>query len=190
MRRTSMLVIGLIMLVLALAVAGCGGGGSKESAATTEAATTEAAVTDEATTEAATTQAAETTATETTEAEATTTAPDLSALSSAKCRELAESAAGLSSAFTGAAGDFDVKKAAAFYQELAKKVPSEIRADFQVIADFVSKYAEVAGNLKPGETPDPAMIAKLQKLATEIDQAKLTQASQNISAWVQKGCKS
>jgi hypothetical protein len=37
-------------------------------------------------------------------------------------------------------------------------------------------------------TPDAATIAKLQKLATEIDQKKLTAASTHISASVQKNC--
>jgi hypothetical protein len=31
-----------------------------------------------------------------------------------------------------------------------------------------------------------AKVAKLQKLATEIEQAKITAASTHISAWVQK----
>jgi hypothetical protein len=53
----------------------------------------------------------------------------------------------------------------------------------------MSKVADVAGNLKPGQTPDPATLQKLQKLATSIDTQKLTQASQNITAWVAKNCK-
>jgi len=32
------------------------------------------------------------------------------------------------------------------------------------------------------------MIARLQKLSTQIDQAKLATASANIGAWVQKNC--
>jgi hypothetical protein len=38
-----------------------------------------------------------------------------------------------------------------------------------VVADYFSKIADVAGNLKAGQTPDAAAIAKLQKLSTEID---------------------
>ena len=38
----------------------------------------------------------------------------------------------------------------------------------------MSKVADVAGNLKPGQTPDPATLQKLQKLATSIDTQKLT----------------
>jgi hypothetical protein len=52
----------------------------------------------------------------------------------------------------------------------------------------MTKIAAVAGNLKPGQVPDAATVAKLQKLSTEIDTKKLTQASQNITAWVSKNC--
>jgi hypothetical protein len=41
---------------------------------------------------------------------------------------------------------------------------------------------------RPGTTPDEAMIARLQKLSTQVDQGKLTQAGQNISDWAQKNC--
>ncbi len=189
MRRTSMLVVALLVLALAIVTAGCGGGGSKSAAteaatteATTEAATTEAATTEAATTEAATTEQA------TTEA-ATTTTSGLSGFSAGKCRDLAESGQKLSAAFSGGTSGQSLKKYSELLQEFAKKVPSDIRGDFKVLADYVSKIADVTGSLKAGQTPDPQVLAKLQKLATQIDQAKLTQASQNITAWIQKNCK-
>jgi uncharacterized membrane protein YdbT with pleckstrin-like domain len=184
MRRTSMVALALFMLVLVLVTAGCGGGGSKNAAATeatTEAATTEVATTEAATTEAATTEAA------TTEA-ATTTTANLSGFSAGKCRDLAESGQKLSQAFSGGTSGQSLKKYAALLQDFAKKVPSDVRADFQVLADYVSKIAEVAGKVKPGQTPDPQTLAKLQQVATSINQQKLTQASQHITTWVQKNC--
>jgi hypothetical protein len=182
MRRKAMLVLALTLLAaLGLVAAGCGGSSSK-SAATTEAATTEAATTEAATTEATTTEAATTEATTT---EATTTT-NLSGFSSGKCRELENLSKKFSAAFTGS--DQNLKKEAELVQDFAKKVPSEIRADFQLIADYFSKIADVAGNLKPGQTPDPQTLAKLQKVATEVDQAKLQEASQRITAWGQKNC--
>jgi hypothetical protein len=191
MRRTSMLVVGLTVLAVAVLAAGCGGGSKSAAtteAVTTEAATTEAATTEEVTTEAATTEEA-TTEAETTEA-ATTTTSGFAGLSGGKCRDLAESSQKLSAAFTGAASGDALKKQAELLQDFAKKVPSEIRADFQVLADYVSTFAGLAAGLKAGQTPDPQTLAKLQKAATEIDQAKLTQASQNVAAWVQKNCAS
>jgi hypothetical protein len=185
MRRTSMLVVALLVLALAIVTAGCGGGGSKSAA--TEAATTEAATTQAATTEAATTEA--TTTEQATTQAATTTTSGLSGFSAGKCRDLAESGQKLSAAFSGGTSGQSLKKYSELLQEFAKKVPSDIRGDFKVLADYVSKIADVTGSLKAGQTPDPQVLAKLQKLATQIDQAKLTQASQNITAWVQKNCK-
>jgi hypothetical protein len=193
MRRKSIAALVLTLIAaLALVAAGCGGG-SKNTAATTttEAATTEAATTEATTNETATTEAATTEAT-TTEAattEATTTTGLSGLASTGNCRELTNLAKKYQTAFSGAGQGADLKKAAAAMQEFAKKAPGDIKADFQVVADYFSKIAEATGSLKPGKTPDAATAAKLQKLATEIDQTKLTQASQNITAWVQKNCK-
>jgi len=187
MRRTSTLVLGATALaVLAFVAAGCGGGGSKESAATTTEetvpATTEALTTEAVTTEATTTAPATT--------KATTTTSNLGGLASTKnCRELAELGQKFSAAFTGAANAQDLKTEARLLKEFADRTPSDIRADFEVLADYMTKVADAAGGLKAGETPDAATIAKLQKLSTQIDQAKLTAASTHISAWVQKNCK-
>ena len=186
MRRTLTLVLGLTMLALfALTAAGCGGGGNKESAgttteatvpATTEAATTEAATTEAATTEAATTQAV-------------TTTSKLAGIASAKnCRDLAEVGQKFSAAFSGAAKAQNLKKEAQLLKEFADRAPAEIRDDFEVLGDYMTKIANAVGNLKPGATPNAQTLAKLQKLSTEIDQQKLTRASTNISAWVQKNC--
>ena len=182
MRRKSVLVLCLALVgVLALVAVGCGGGGKKSAATTTEAVTTEAATTEATTTEAVTTEAATT--------EATTTS-NLSGIASAKdCKDLTDLSQKFSAAFSGSANGGDVKKQAALFQEFADRAPSDIRADFQVIAKYFTKVAEVAGSLKPGTTPDAATIAKLQKLQTEVDQTKLTQAGQHISAWAQKNCK-
>jgi hypothetical protein len=185
MRRKSVLVLCLALVgVLALVAAGCGGGGKKSAATTTEAVTTEAATTEATTTEATTTEAVTTEAATT---EATTTS-NLSGISG-KCKEFADLGQKFSAAFSGSANGGDVKKQAALFQQLADKAPSDIRADFQLIAKYFSKVAEVAGGLKAGTTPDAATIAKLQKLQTEVDQTKLTQAGQHISAWAQKNCK-
>jgi hypothetical protein len=179
MRRTSIALLGLTLIaVFALVAAGCGGGGSKNSAATT----TEAA----ATTEAATTEAATTEATTT---EATTTTSSLSGFASAaNCRELATLGQKLSSASSGSTSGADIEKQAKLFKEFADKTPKDIRPDFQLLADYLSKYAGVLGSLKAGQTPDPATIAKLQKVATSIDTQKVAQASQNIQAWAAKNC--
>jgi hypothetical protein len=182
MRRTSTLALGLTLLAaLAFLAAGCGGGSEKAAATTTEA-------TVPATTEAATTEA--TTAAPPTTTYPTTTTSNLGGIASAKnCRELASLGQKFSSAFSGAANAQDLKKEAQILKEFADRTPSDIRPDFEALADYMTKIADAAGGLKPGATPDAATIAKLQKLATEVDQKKLTAASTHISAWVQMNCK-
>ncbi len=183
MRRTSIALLGSTLIaVFALVAAGCGGGGSKNSAATTTeaAATTEAATTEATTTEATTTEAT---------TEATTTTSSLSGFASAaNCRELATLGQKFSSASSGSTSGADIEKQAKLFKEFADKTPKDIRPDFQLLADYLSKYAGVLGSLKAGKTPDPATIAKLQKVATSIDTQKVAQASQNIQAWAAKNC--
>jgi hypothetical protein len=186
MHRRKLAVLCLALLAaLTLVATGCGSS-SKNSAATTEAATTEVATTTEdATTEEATT---EETTTEATTTKATTTSALGGLVTSGKCKDLANLQK-YSQALGGTSGNQNLKQTAQVVQQFADKAPSDIKADFQVYADFLSKVASVAGDLKPGQTPDAATLAKLQKLSTEIDTQKLTQASQNITAWVAKNCK-
>jgi predicted small secreted protein len=182
----------LVLVAVALSLAACGGGGGKSStpaAETTTAATTTEAVT---TTEAATTVEAATTAT--TEAAGTTTVaapppppPAVSGIANADCRRLADVSTKLSQALSGTGGT-DIQKTAKFLQDFANQAPSDIRADFKAIADAYSKIADALKGVDLTKQQDPQTLAKLQKLATEIDQAKLTKASSNISAWVQKNC--
>jgi hypothetical protein len=157
-----------------LAAAGCGGG---KSTTTTQGASTETTTgTSETTTEAATTT--------------TGTTGALGALLSSKnCRDLITSTTGFSQALAGTGGT-DLDKAAELMKQFAAKTPAEIRPDFEVLAAAYSKYAEALKgvDLKSGKAPSPEVIARLQKLSTEIDQAKLTQASQHIGAWVRKNC--
>jgi hypothetical protein len=197
MRRTSLALFGAILLaVFALAAAGCGGGGDSDNAAattttevTTEAVTTEAATTEAATTEAATTEAATTEAVTTTEATTTSSSGSTGFASAANCRELTALGQKLSAATSGSGSGNDLKKQAQLMQDFADKVPEEIRADFKVLADYIAKYANILGDLKAGETPDPAQVAELQKALT-ADAAKVSQASQRLSTWATKNCRS
>jgi hypothetical protein len=178
MRRTSIHASALAVLAaLLLLAAGCGGG--KKAAETTTASAP-------ATTQAATTEAASTGAGSTA---ASTTGSSLSGLaSSSNCKDLADLGAQYSKAITGAANGQDLKKTGQLLEEFASKTPSEIRPDFKVVADAYSKLAGTIGTLKPGATPDPATLAKLQKLIAGLDQARLTQATQHISKWLRQNC--
>lgn len=166
-----------------LAASGCGGG---KSTTTTQGASTGTTTgTSETTTEASGTTT--TTATTTTGA-----AGALGALLSSKnCRDLVNSSANFSQAVAGMnAAGADLQKSEALMKQFAAKTPADIRPDFEVLAAAYAKYAEALKgvDLKSGKAPSAEVIARLQKLSTAIDQAKLAKASQHIAAWIQKNC--
>jgi hypothetical protein len=184
MRRTTITAFAVILLAaLALLAAGCGGG-SKNSAATTEATTTEATTTEATTTEAATTEA---TTTEAATTQATNTTSLGGIASTGNCKELEDLSTKLSSVFSSSnPNSADLKKEAQVLNEFADKAPSEIKSEFQTVAQFVSKVADIYGNVKPGQVPDAATLQKIQGLQT--DAQKVSAAGQKIAAWAQKNC--
>ena len=124
---------------------------------------------------------------------ATTSSSSSSGLSSiataGNCKQLSDLSASFSKAITGV-GENDFEKRAKLLKEFADKTPSDIRPDFEVLADAFAQVRVALKDihLKPGKVPDAATLAKLQKLSTSIDQAAVTKASTNISAWAQKNC--
>jgi hypothetical protein len=181
-RRPAQIVMIVLTLVLAVGAAGCGSSSSTTTTTTTTAAaaTTTAAATTAATTAAGTTSAAATT---------TPSAAGLGALgSSANCLQLASLGATIGKAFTGAAGD--PAKEAALLQQFAAAAPPAIKADFQTIADAMTKVANALQgvNLKSGATPDPATLAKLAALSSQLNIPALTAASRHIATWAAANC--
>ena len=59
-----------------------------------------------------------------------------------------------------------------------------------MLAATFAKYADALKgiNLKAGQVPNAAALAKLQQLTTSIDQKSVTKASADIEAWAQKNC--
>ncbi len=157
------------------AAAGCGG--DDDSSASDDTTVTETTTTEETTEE-------ETTEEETTEEETTdTTETSASGSITENCEEFAQIGAQVSEAITGTA---DVDEIKAAFDELAAAAPDEIKADFEVLAEYMGAVAEALGGVDvgAGETPDPAALAKL----AQIDAAEATAASTNISNWVTENC--
>jgi len=179
MRRTKFTAFAVMLLAALALAAGCGGS-SKNSAATTEAATTEATTTEEATTEETTTEAATT--------EATTTSALGGLATSGNCKELQDLSTKLQGVFSSTNPNAsDIKKEAQVLSDFADKAPSEVKDDFKTVAAFVSKVADIYGNVNPGQAPDAATLQKLQGLQT--DAQKVSTAGQHIAAWAAKNCK-
>jgi aminopeptidase N len=165
------LVIVVAVLGLALVGAGCGGG-DDEAAGDDTTIVTESTDTDSlGTTD-----------------DTSTEGVDLSdVLDDEDCVALASAGAAFAQAFSGA-GDSEESKAA--LDELASKVPDEIRADVETLAQALSAYAEKLKDIgvEAGATPSPEQLQQLQSAIASFDQQELTAASNRIEAWTQKNC--
>jgi hypothetical protein len=179
-RRLVTLLVVASLAGFVFAVAGCGGNDNSSSSDTTTATTptTETTSTDTTSTSTDTTSTS-TTSTDTTSASGIATA--------ANCQEFAQIGSKLAGAFSGSG---DVQKAKESFDQLVAAAPSEIKGDFQTIADAYTKIADALQgyDASSGQAPSAAVLAKLTALSTELDQTKLTQASQNISKWATENC--
>jgi hypothetical protein len=163
--------LSILVLALALVAAGCGGDDdSSASADTTIEETTTADTTDETTTD------------ETTDEGSGASDFDFA---DEDCQALLGAAAAFSQAFTGAGGD-----GGEAFAELQERVPDEIKADVQVLAEWYSEYASRLEDigLQPGETPTAEQLQQLQQAIAGLDSAEVTEASQRLSTWAEQNC--
>jgi hypothetical protein len=160
--------VAVLVLVLVVAVAGCGGGKKKSAAAATTAAAT------------------------TTTSAASTTAAAPSFASAKNCQQLAALGAKMSQALQASSGNGlnTLGGEANVFKALASAAPSEIRGDFETFAAAFSSYAKALGNagIKPGKTPTAAQIAALTAASKSFSAPKLQAAEQHLAAWGQKNC--
>jgi hypothetical protein len=173
----------LLIAVLALVAAGCGGDSKSEATPATVETTVETDTVATDTNVAEDTTAADTTATDTT----ATSGMDTGALSG-RCAEFAGISTKLAESLSGQTAD--LQQASKLFDEIADQVPDEIKADYQVIAENFKKIAEALKgvDLTSGQAPSPEALAKLQEISASMDSAEVQQATQHIEAWVQKNC--
>jgi hypothetical protein len=167
----------LLLAALALVVAGCGGDDGGDSASS-DTAVVETESSDDGSTE---TESSD-------DAMETDTAEDDGMLGG-ECAEFAGLGAKLQNAFGGTSGD-DIDSVAEVFDELADRVPEEIRDDYQVLADNFKEFADALEgvDLSSGATPDAETLAKLQAAVASMDQPEVQQASENIEAWATENC--
>jgi hypothetical protein len=167
----------LLLAVLALLAAGCGGDDSNEASSDTD-----TAIVEETTGPDTTEQATEMSGGEATETNAGSTTL------SGECAELASLGTKIAQAITGS--NANVEQASKLLDQLATKAPDEIKADVQVIAENFSTIAEKMKDLdlSAGGTPSPDDLAKLQELTASLSSPKVTKAGQRIQAWAEKNC--
>ena len=168
--------LSILVVALALVAAGCGGGSDNASATTDETTTEETTTADETTTEAST------------DTESTDTTDLSGVLGNEDCLALASVGATMAQAFSGASGSGDLNTEE--LDQLASKVPEEIRADVQLIAKAIGPYMAKLKDIgiEPGTTPTAEQVQQLQAALTSLDQTELTAASQRIETWSQKNC--
>jgi hypothetical protein len=168
--------LSILVLAVVLVAAGCGGG-NDESAASTE------TTTEETTTTSDTTTSGETTT------DGSTDTTDLSGiLGNEDCLALASVGATMAQAFAGASGSTNDNSAE--LEALASKVPDEIKADVQVLAQAFATYSAKLKDIgvEAGKTPTADQLQQLQAAIASLDQQELTAASQRIEAWSKKNC--
>jgi ABC-type Zn uptake system ZnuABC Zn-binding protein ZnuA len=164
--------LSIFVVALALVLAGCGG--SDEESSASDETTVEETLTEE-TTEDATE--------ETTEDAGTGTDFDFA---DEDCQALIGVGASIAAAFSGAVDSGSQED----LDELASKVPDEIKADVETLAQALATYsAEIEKiGIAPGATPSAAQLQELQTAIASLDQEELTAASENLEAWSQENC--
>ena len=164
--------LALLVMALALVAVGCGGS-DDDSSAVDETTVEETTTTDDATSD-------DTTSDETTDT-------DLSGvLGDEDCLALAGVGASIAQAFSGAVDSGDE----ADLDELASKVPEEIRADVETLAQALATYSEEIQDIgiEAGATPSAEQLQQLQAALASLDQEGLTAASQRLEVWAQENC--
>jgi len=112
-----------------------------------------------------------------------------------ECAEFSEAFVGagaaVGSAFSGAASD-GLDDAAAYFEQVAARVPKEIRADFEVFAeaygDFAKAIAEADIDFSDPSSIDPAKLAELESVSEAFSSAEVEEASANIEAYFKANC--
>jgi hypothetical protein len=98
--------------------------------------------------------------------------------------------AGASSAFGGDEGAFD--EYAEAFERFADGAPDEIQADVRIVAEAYQTYfaalAEADYDPSSGESPSEEQQAAIEEATDAIDDEEVTEASDNISAWMDEHC--
>lgn len=167
----------LLLIVLAVAVAGCGSS-------------------DKSSAPAAETSAADTSAANNSGSSGGSSSGGSLKGSNGDCVHLAELSQKFSKAIASAnpSGAGDVKAqidaTAKAFQQFANEAPGAVKNDFKVFAAAFASYADALSgvHLSSGQTPSAADIAKLQAASQKLNSADLQHATTHLTAWAQKNC--
>lgn len=112
-----------------------------------------------------------------------------------------EDCAELTQAFAGAyasigagfgAGGSELDDAAEYFENVADKLPKEIRADFQLFAEaygeFAKAMAEADIDMSNPASMDPDQMEELQKIGESLEGPEIEEASANVQAYLEAKC--
>jgi hypothetical protein len=186
-----LLALAAVAAAFIVAAAGCGGSSSDSSTGATTTATSGNTDTNSSSTD--TTGGTDTTSsTDTTDT--TSSSGTSSGTLTKNCIDFASATAKLGEAIGAATGSGggDTETLKSYFAGLADNAPSNVKDDFDTLATAVGKYIDALkkAGFKPGETPSAEDIQKLQAAVAPLSTPDVQQASQEIQAWVDGGCKS
>jgi hypothetical protein len=128
----------------------------------------------------------------TTTSAAGTTTGTMPVLATGSCAQLKTLGTKLAQALQTTSGSVETRlnNEAKILHDYANAAPSDVRGDFQTLADAFDTYvhALLKAGIKPGQAPTPAQIAKIQAAAKEFSSSKLRTAEQHLAAWAQANC--
>jgi hypothetical protein len=168
----------LVVLVLALGGAACGG--DDEASGDTD--TVRLETTDDTTTD-------ETTTDEATDDE-TTTGEVGDSLESEECQELISASTALGEAFSAAGNGGDLEESSAGFSEYADQAPEEIRGDLQIMAQAYADYIDAINEIgiEPGEPPSADQLQEFRQALASISTAEVSAVSQRFTTWAAANC--
>ena len=115
----------------------------------------------------------------------------LAALTNEDCAALYAGIASAAAAFGGTEGE-DLNDVASYYEEIADKVPEDIKADFEVFAAAFSEFAEAAADagvdFSDPSTMTPEALQEMGEAAEALNDPEVQEASQRISTFAEETC--
>jgi hypothetical protein len=116
------------------------------------------------------------------------------AFSASRCadeaRRISEAQAAAAQAATGGGASFE--DSADALQAAADASPSEIRADFKIVAEGYAEFARIMGeaNFNPssGQVPSAEAMEKLQAAGEKINTDEFKAAAERVTTWFAEKC--
>lgn len=184
-----------LALLLVVVAAGCGSKKKPSAAATLPATTTSASSSsgNSSSSSGSTTTNSTTTSSTTTNNGSSSSSSAPSFADTKNCKQLVSLGQKFSAAIQAASGSGSAAAVAnevKLFKALADASPSDIRGDFETIADAFATSATALqkAGITAGKTPTPKQLLELEAASKSFSSAKVQAASKNLEAWATKNC--